>query len=110
MVLLAGTFAILPQGRCTKYVASNGGGGILLLRTPLHKCDVIYVVSLAYKGGGGVKKTRNFAYVLCACSLIIGFIMVTTGACGGCAGGCAGSCAGNCNNCQGKSGACKVSH
>ena len=36
------------------------------LRTPLHKCDVTYVVSLAYKGGEGVKKSRNFAYVLCA--------------------------------------------
>ena len=44
----------------------RGRGGVLLLRTPLHKCDVTYVVSLAYKGGGGVKKSWNFAYVLCA--------------------------------------------
>ena len=56
------------KGRCTKYVASKGGGGILLLRTPLHKCDVIYVVSPAYKGGSKSPEILR-TYVLCACSL-----------------------------------------
>ena len=38
------------------------------LRTTLHKCDVTYVVSPAYKGGEGVKKYQNSAtyYVHCA--------------------------------------------
>ena len=55
-----------PRGHALSTYAKKGGGGVSPLRTPLHKCDVTYVVSPAYKGGGGVKKSRNFAYVLCA--------------------------------------------
>ena len=39
------------RGHALSTYAKRGGGGVLPLRTPLHKCDVTYVVSPAYKRG-----------------------------------------------------------
>ena len=49
--------AVYYRGHAHSAYAERGRGGVLPLRTALHKCDVTYVVSLAYKGGGGVKKS-----------------------------------------------------
>ena len=46
-----------PKGHAHSTYAKRGRGGVLPLRTPLHKCDVTYVVSPAYKGEGGVSKS-----------------------------------------------------
>ena len=43
------------RGHALSTYAKRGRGGVLPLRTPLHKCDVTYVVSPAYKGGRGSK-------------------------------------------------------
>ena len=40
-----------------------------VLRTQLNKCDVIYVVSLAYKEGGGSKSHFEYVYFVHAPSL-----------------------------------------
>ena len=45
------------RGHALSTYAKRGRGGVLLLRTPLHKCDVTYVVRPAYKGGGGGSKS-----------------------------------------------------
>ena len=49
--------AVVVWGHALSTYAKRGRGGVLPLRTPLHKCDVTYVVSPAYKGGEGVKKS-----------------------------------------------------
>ena len=38
----------------------EGRGFAFALRTTLYKCDVTYVVSPAYKGGGGGQKVLKF--------------------------------------------------
>ena len=50
-------FVGAARGHALSTYAKRGRGGVLPLRTPLHKCDVTYVVSPAYKGGEGVKKS-----------------------------------------------------
>ena len=50
-------FKRIFRGHALSTYAKRGRGGVLPLRTPLHKCDVTYVVSPAYKGGEGVKKS-----------------------------------------------------
>ena len=42
-------------GHALSTYAIRGRGRVLPLRTLLHKCDVTYVVSPAYKGGRGSK-------------------------------------------------------